>query len=221
MRRTAPRAIIHRIAPQKAGFGSPAPGIEHRQTRVVGKHLRRRQNCLEHQVIQRCQPPAGRTHPMAQSRAVQCDALALQHLLLPIQRQRVTELADHNMGDQRFGRHAAINRPRWCFGNDNRLLTAPAGVTRPACHPDPQLRRRNVELLGAHFADAMHLAATAGAGIMRNIDHHLVARQVRRQRAVVASRARDTRPRPGVPGRLARVFRRRMFSFSLGLILED
>jgi hypothetical protein len=42
----------------------------------------------------------------------------------------------------------------------------------------PLTRRRDVELLGAQFADTMHTAATAGTRSVLGIDHHLVARQM-------------------------------------------
>ena len=200
--RTAPWPVIDRIAPEKPRLGPPAAGIEHRQAGVVGKDLRRRQHRGDHQVVERRQPPARGANPIAQRRAIQRDALARQHLRLPIQRQGIAEFADDDMHDQRFGRHAAIDRPCRRLGDNNRLLAASAGVTRPARHPDPQLRRRDVELLGAQFADAVHVAAAARARLMRDIDHHLVARQMRRQCAVIASgrvgaRSRLRRPPAG------------------------
>jgi hypothetical protein len=80
---TFPGTIVHRVAPQPAGLGPPAARIENRQRGVVGENLRRGQHCGEHQVVERCQPPAGAPDPVCQRRAVQLDALAFQHLRLP------------------------------------------------------------------------------------------------------------------------------------------
>ena len=218
--RTAPWTVIDRIAPQKPRLGAPAARIKHGQAGVVGKDLRRRQNRCDHQVVERCQPPARCANPIAQRGAVQCDALALKHLGLTIQRQRITEFADDDMGDQRFGRHAAIDRACRSLGDNNRLLAVSAGVTWPTRHPDPQLCRHDVKLLRAQFTDAMHLAAAARAGLMRDIDHHLVARQMRRQCTVVASRPRGARSRLGSLRRCGRIFRRLALRDGLFLILE-
>ena len=49
--------------------------------------LVRRQHRAEHQLIQRRQPPARSPHPGTQRRTIQCDALALEHLCLAVERQ--------------------------------------------------------------------------------------------------------------------------------------
>ena len=94
--RPRPRPIINRVTPDPSGLGPAAARIEHRQGGIIGKPLRRRQRGAEHQLIQRRQPPAGAAHPVAQRRAVQRDALACQHLRLPIQRQTIAVLADQS-----------------------------------------------------------------------------------------------------------------------------
>ncbi len=119
-------------------------------------------------------------------RAVQRDALARQHLRLPIQRQGIAELADHHMHDQRFGRHAAIDRPLRCrrrhhgsprrrdthsAAGASRCTRSCAGTSRAApCSPRrcSAWRRRS-----------------RGTSLL-DIDDHLIARQVRRQRAAIA-----------------------------------
>ena len=58
------------------------------------------------------------------------------------------------------------------------VLAAAARVTRPPGDPDPQLRRGDVELLGAQLADRMQSVTAAGAIATLDVDHHLVARQV-------------------------------------------
>ena len=39
--RSAPGPVVSRIGPKLAGLGAPAPRIEHRRRRLVGKQLRR------------------------------------------------------------------------------------------------------------------------------------------------------------------------------------
>ena len=100
-------------------------------------------------------------------------------------------------------------------------FAGPAGVARTARDTDPQLRGHDVQLLAAQFADRVHRAAAAGAVAVFDVDQHLIARQMRRQGAVVAvgaclaplalvrSPPRPARPRsrrrfaPGPPVRTA------------------
>ena len=183
---SGPRSVVNRVAPDPSGLGSAAARIEHRQGGIISKQLRRRQRRADQQVIQRCQPPAGAANPVAQRRAVQCDALARQHLRLPIQRQRITEFADQHMRHQRLGGHAAVDWTLRRRGDHDSAFAGPAGVTRAARDTNPQLRGHDVKLLTAQFADRVHCAAAAGAVAMFDIDQHLIARQMRRKGAVVA-----------------------------------
>src|SRR5205085_2300057 len=50
----------------------------------------------------------------------------------------------------------------------------PAGVAWAPHHPHAQLRRSDVELLGAQFADAVHAAAATGTRGVLDIDEHFV-----------------------------------------------
>jgi hypothetical protein len=108
--------------------GNPRPYREPRS---------RRQHRAEHQIVERRQPPAGAAHPVAQRRSVQRDALALQHLGLPIKRQRIAELADQHMHDQRLGRHATVDWPRRCLCHHHRPFAGAAGIARTARDPQP------------------------------------------------------------------------------------
>ena len=82
--RPAPGPVIHGIAPPPPCLGAAAAGVEHRQRNVVGEQLAGGQRRADHQVVERRQPPAGAAHPLGQRRAVDGDALARQHLGLPI-----------------------------------------------------------------------------------------------------------------------------------------
>ena len=53
----------------------------------------------------------------------------------------------------------------------------------PARNAHPQLCGHHVQLLGAQLVDHMQRAAAAGAVAALDVDHHLVARQVRADRA--------------------------------------
>ena len=166
MRGSGPRPVIDRVAPEPPGLGLASAGLEHRQRRLVGEHLVRRQHRAEHQLIERRQPPARTSHPGTQRRTIQRDALALEHLRLAVERQRITELADHHMRDQRFRRHAAIDRPLRRRRLHHGALAGAASIARPAHHLHAQLGRNQVELLGAVLADHMQRAATAGTSLL-------------------------------------------------------
>ena len=191
---SGPRPIIHRIAPKLTGPGFSPAGIEHRQCRLIGEYLVRRQYRAEHQLIQRRQPPARASHPGAERRAVERDALPLEHLCLAVERQRVTELADHHMRHQRFRRHAAIDRPLRRGRLHHSALAGAAPITRPAHQLHAQLGRNQVEHLGAIVTDHVQRTATAGAFLALDVDDDLVARQVRGQRTAIAVGCRYRTP---------------------------
>jgi hypothetical protein len=186
MRGPGPRPVIDSIAPQPPGLGLTPAGIEHRQRGLIGEHLVRGQHRAEHQLIQRRQPPASTSDPGAQRRTVQCDALALEHLCLAVERKRITEFADHDVRNQRFRRHAAIDWPlrRGCL--HHRALAGTASIAWPAHHFHAQLGRNQIEHLGAIVADHVQGAATAGALLALDVDDDLVARQVCGQRTAIA-----------------------------------
>jgi hypothetical protein len=104
MRRSGPGPIIDGVAAEPPGLGPATAGLEHRQGRLVGKHLVRGQHRVEHQFVERRQPPARASDPGTQGRAVQRDALTLEHLRLAIQRQGVT--LNPAVGSK-LGRHCA------------------------------------------------------------------------------------------------------------------
>jgi hypothetical protein len=90
---------------------------------------------------------------------------------------------------------------------------APARERPPPPPRSPQLRRHDVELFGADLADRGQRPAAARAIAVLDVDHHLVARQVRRQGAVIASRR--------LGARLARQAGRRCRLFLCGLVGGD
>ena len=212
--RSLPWPIVDRIAPQPPGPGLAAAGLEHRQGRVVGEQHGRGHDLGHRQLVERPQPPAGPAHPGAQSRAVNPDTLACQHLRLPVQRQEVAELADHDMGHQRLGRHATVDRPLRCGRLHHASLALAAAITGAAQDLDPQLGGNQVEHLRGGLADLVQLAPAAGADLAVDVEHHLVAWQVRRQRAQIALRWLAT-PLLGLLGSLRLLLGRTLRCFLL------
>ncbi len=123
----------------------------------------------------------GVADPARQGRAVDVDALARQHLRLPIERQVPGVLPDQDMRHHRLGRQSALDQPLRRRGLDDRALAGAARVFRPAGEDDPVLRRDDVEPLGRLLADDMHRAMTARTGGVLGRDDDLDARQMRRE----------------------------------------
>ena len=66
----------------------------------------------------------------------------------------------------------------------------PAAIARPADADDPQPCRHMVEHLADGLADQVQRAAAAGAGLMLDIEPHVLARQMRRQARPIVWRLR-------------------------------
>jgi hypothetical protein len=189
-----PRPIIDRITPQTPRLGFASARIEHRQGRLIGEQLVRRQHRAEHQLIERRQPPARASHPVAQCRTIQRDALPLKHLCLTVERKSITELANHDVRHQRFRCHATIDWPLRRRGLHHGALAASASIAWPANHLHPQLGGNQVEHLGAVIADQVQCAATTRALLALDVDDHLVARQMCRQCTAIAMGHLDAPP---------------------------
>jgi hypothetical protein len=78
----------------------------------------------------------------------------------------------------------------------HRGLTGAAAIFRPADAFDPDDRRHDVQHLTDVLADPMQFTLTAGAGVARGLDDHVLTRQVVRKAADVARRFRACRFRP-------------------------
>ena len=117
---------------------------------------------------------------------MQIDARAGEDLRLAIQREVVRVLRHQDMRQQPFCRQGALDQAggRRCLGDP--FLAGPAGILRPHGDDHPKLRGNDVEPLGAIFADANHLAATARAECALGLDYFLDPRQVGRQMTDVA-----------------------------------
>jgi hypothetical protein len=143
------------------------------------------------------------SHPGAQRRTIQGDALAFEHLCLAVEWKRVTELADYDMHHHRFGSHATVNRSIGRRRLNDSTLASAASVAWAARHLDPHLAGNNVELLRTILTNLMQRATTAGTFLAVDINNDLEAREVCRQRAAIAvGRLRL----PRFPGGFRRVF---------------
>jgi len=204
MARTTPRPVVGRVAPEPSGFRSAPTWVQYRQGRVIGEHPGRGQHGAQHQFVQRREPPAGASHPLAQGGTIQHHTLTGEDLGLAIQRDVIAVFVDQNVRQQRFRCHAAVDRPirRGCL-NDS-ALTGATSEARTADQLHAQLRRHVIEHLGAVFPDDVHRAAATGARLVVDIDDDLDPGQVRRQRAAVALRRFGAgHARPGIRRRRA------------------
>ena len=184
---SAPGPVIAGVDPEPAGLGAAAAGIEHRDRRVVGEQRLRGEDVLGEPGLQRLQPPDGSADPVGERRAIQLDALPGEDLALPVERKVIAVFGDQDMGEQSRGGQALGDRTL----RGRRLMDRPAGpaaIARPADADDPQPRRHMVEHLADGLADQVQLAAAAGAGLMLDIEPHVLARQVRRQARPVGLR---------------------------------
>ena len=100
----------------------------------------------------------------------------------------IAVFVDQHVRQQRFGRHAAIDRTLGRGGLAHRLFAAPAAVARPADDADTQLGRHVIQHFRTVFADHMHRAAATGTRLILDIDDQFDPRKMRRQRAAVALR---------------------------------
>jgi hypothetical protein len=105
----APGPVVPGIGPELAGLGPAASWIKHRSAGLVGEQLGRASKLVEQQLFQRTQEPGGSPHPIGQSGAVECYALAGVDLRLAIEREMIGVFADDDVGDQRLGRQSTFD----------------------------------------------------------------------------------------------------------------
>ena len=180
-----PGAIVAGVGPELASLGAAAPRIEHRRRGLVGEQLGRTLEPHEEPLMHRPQQPGGAADPVGQGRAIEIDALPGIDLGLAIERQVIGIFGDQNLGHRRLGRQSALDQPRRRGRLHHHLLAGPAGILGPADDQHAQLRRDDVEPLAAILADPVQCVAAARTAVILDVDHHLDARQMRRQRSAV------------------------------------
>src|SRR5271165_3970860 len=114
------------------------------------------------------------------------DAVAGEDLRLPVQRKMIGVFRHNDIGNERFRRDAAFDKPRRSWSLHHRLL-AFAAVFAATGDYDAQGCRDFVEALGFVLADYMHLLTTTGADRAFRFDDLFDARQVSRQRSPVGA----------------------------------
>jgi hypothetical protein len=118
------------------------------------------------------------SHPSAQRRTIQGDALALEHLCLAVEWKRVAELADYDMHHHRFGGHATVNRSVRRRRLNDATFARAASIAWAARHLDPHLAGDDVELLRTILTNLMQRATAAGTFLALDINNDFEAREV-------------------------------------------
>src|SRR5512144_2606193 len=114
------------------------------------------------------------------------DAVAGEDLRLPVQRKMIGVFRHNDIGNERFRRDAAFDKPRRSWSLHHRLL-AFAAVFGAAGDDDAQDCRDFVEALGSILADYRHLLTTTGTNRAFRFDDLFDARQMRWQRAAIGA----------------------------------
>jgi hypothetical protein len=125
------------------------------------------------------------SNPREVTGLIEIDALPGVDLRLAVKRQMVGVFGHQNLGDGRLGRQPALDQPGGRLSLHDNVLAGATGIFGPAHHDHAQLRRHNVEPLADVFADPVKSVAAAWAGMVLDVDDHLDARQMRRQRTPV------------------------------------
>ena len=92
---------------------------------------------------------------------------------------------DQNLRHHRLGRQSALDQPGRRGRLHHHLFAGPAGIFRPAHDQYAQLRGDDVEPFAAILADPVQRIAAARTTVILDVDHHLDALQMRRQRPTV------------------------------------
>ena len=180
-----PGPLVACIGPQLAFLDAPASWIEHRRRRLVGEQLGRLLQLLQQPRMHRPQREGGAADPIGQGGAIERDALAGVDLRLAIEWRVVGVFGDQHMRDQCLGRYAVLDQPLRRRRLHHFAGARLAGILGAARHDHLELRRDHIEPLRDVLADAVLEAAAARAGLVRDIDDDLFARQMRRQRAAI------------------------------------
>jgi hypothetical protein len=139
---SAPCSLLAGVHPKPSRLGAPSTWIEHRNGRVIGEQMVRREHVSGKALMQRLEPPAGSADASSPRRTWKIDPVAGEDLLLPIQGRVVAILADQHLGEQRGRRQAAGDRPFWRRRLRHRLAS-PTGVCGTSGADDVQLSRNS------------------------------------------------------------------------------
>ena len=201
-RRAVPAAVVAQHGPEVSGLRPAAPGIHNRgrglvhvEPRAAG--LQKRRHALDHRGDQR----PGPAHPVGQHGAVDRHAVPGHDHGLTVQRHVLGMLGHRDLGEQRFGRPAALEQMRGGFRLKDAGPPLRAGVSGADRDDHLVARRDDVEPLGPVLADPDHVAAAARAGDGVRFDHALDPGQALGQRPGLSRLARGLAGRIGGAGR--------------------
>ena len=128
----------------------------------------------------RCAPD-----PVGQRGSVKPHALSNKDLRLPVQGAVIGIFGHEHVRHQGVCRQPAFDQPGGCGRLDDAVRAGAARVLRPAHHQYPNLRRHNIKTFGYILANPVQRGRAAGARAVRDVDHALDPRQMRRQGAAV------------------------------------
>jgi len=128
----------------------------------------------------------GLAAPARQGRAIKINPGAGVDLGLTVHRQVISIFAHQHVRDQRLGRQPALDEVRRRQRLNDARLACPTCILWADGDDHLELRRDDIETLGAVLADLRHLTAPARAERGGWPDHTLDPRQVLRQAAYIA-----------------------------------
>lgn len=211
-RGAAPAAVIAQHRPEIAGFRLAAPGVQHWGGGLVDIEARAalfqdQGHVIHHRRDQRTGP----THPIGEDGSVDRHAVPGHNHGLTVQGHVLGMLGHGDLGQQRLGGPATLQKMRRRFGLNHTRAPLGAGVFR-ADRDDHLIARRDViQPVDPVLTDPHHVAATAWADAAVRLDDTLDARQVFRQGARLALLARRLLLGIGLAGRDLRLDRGNLF----------
>src|SRR5258706_9173635 len=181
-----PRAVIDAVRPELIDAHFPSSGVEDRHSRLIDMDPGVAMDETELTVVKALEPPGGPLDPADHGLAIEPQPVSGEHLCLSVERQIPGKALRHDPGDEGCRRLPALEPPvgRWRLPDPS--FTVTACIFRADRGDDAQHGRDNVERLADIFADAVHVALTAGALPAFRLNDPRHAREVFGQAANVA-----------------------------------
>jgi site-specific DNA recombinase len=182
--RSAKQPVVADIDPQPSGCGSPEPRCQHRNGRVIAVDLIGCEDMFADCCHDRVEQPCRLADPVTQGRAIEFNALSRIDLALAIQRQVIAVLRYQQMCERGRGGAPARRRHRRCRGLRDRIAGG-ASIFRPNVPDHLEVAGHVVQNFGdvfTQFGHALAAVRTAASAILGRLMHHLLARQMLRQR---------------------------------------
>jgi hypothetical protein len=183
---TAVAAIVGDDGPEVSALRRLPARIQHRRPGLVDEDAIGAAQMGPHVAGDRLQVEAGAADPVAERAAIQIDPLSPEDLRLSIKGQMVAELRDDDPGDEGLRGQPTGDDVLGGVRLRHGLRAAAAGVSGPARHQNPELRRDHVQPFRHVLPDLRHLAAAARAERAGRRDHPFDPGQLGRQMPAVA-----------------------------------